>query len=60
MSKGRQSPLDHHIDTFIAQLTAKNYKPQTIGACRALASEASLEKLAPRSAPAQRARAVAS
>lgn len=36
MSKVRQSRLDPHIDTFIAQLTAKNYKPQTIGAYRAL------------------------
>lgn len=36
MSKVRQSRLDPHIDTFIVQLTAKNYKPQTIGAYRAL------------------------
>ena len=36
MSKGRHSPLDPHIDTFIVQLTARNYKPQTIGTYRVL------------------------
>jgi integrase/recombinase XerD len=36
MPKYLHSPLDHHIDTFIARLTAENYKAQTIGAYRVL------------------------
>lgn len=59
MSKGRQSPLDHHIDTFIAQLTAKNYKPQTIGTYRVLlkrlASRIKAARISPEDLTAERA-----
>ncbi|GLV27419.1 tyrosine-type recombinase/integrase [Sphingobium sp. Cam5-1] len=36
MPKDLSSSLNRHIDTFIALLTAKNYKPQTIAAYRNL------------------------
>lgn len=36
MSKDRKSRLDHHVDTFMAQLTAKNYQSRTIETYRVL------------------------